>query len=44
MEDAHEKDVQPTRLSFLDGKKMKAEFDAKGNVVKEGEDINLPHE
>ena len=38
-EDAHENDLQTYKAKFtLNGKKMKAEFDAKGNLVKESED------
>jgi hypothetical protein len=38
-EDAHENDKQTYKAKFtLDGKKMKAEFDASGALVKEGED------
>ena len=38
-EDAHEDDKQTYKAKFtLNGKKMKAEFDAKGNFVKESED------
>jgi hypothetical protein len=38
-EDAHEGDKQTYKAKFtLDGKKMKAEFDAGGNFVKESED------
>jgi hypothetical protein len=38
-EDASEDDIQTYKAKFtVDGKKMKAEFDAKGNFVKEEED------
>ena len=38
-EDAHENNVQTYKAKFsLNGKKMKAEFDAKGGFVKEEED------
>ena len=38
-EDAHENDLQTYKAKFtLNGKKMKAEFDVKGNFVKESED------
>jgi hypothetical protein len=38
-EDAHENDIQTYKAKFtVNGKKMKAEFDAKGNLVKEEED------
>ena len=38
-EDAHEDDKQTYKAKFtLNGKKMKAEFDASGNIVKESED------
>ena len=38
-EDAHEDSLQTYKAKFtLNGKKMKAEFDAKGNFVKEEED------
>lgn len=38
-EDAHEDDKQTYKAKFkVDGKKMKAEFDANGNFVKESED------
>ena len=38
-EDAHENDIQTYKAKFtLNGKKMKAEFDTKGNLVKESED------
>ena len=38
-EDAHENDKQTYKAKFnLNGKKMKAEFDASGNLVKEKED------
>ena len=38
-EDAHENDKQTYKAKFtLNGKKMKAEFDASGTLVKESED------
>ena len=38
-EDAHENDIKTYKAKFmLDGKKMKAEFDASGAFVKEEED------
>ena len=38
-EDAHEDSLQTYKAKFtLNGKKMKAEFDTKGNFVKEEED------
>ena len=38
-EDAHENDIKTYKAKFmLDGKKMKAEFDANGAFVKEEED------
>ena len=38
-EDAHENDQQTYKAKFtLNGKKMKAEFDANGTFIKEGED------
>jgi hypothetical protein len=38
-EDAHEDTIKTYKAKFiLDGKKMKAEFDEKGNFVKEEED------
>jgi hypothetical protein len=38
-EDAHENNVQTYKAKFLvNGKKMKAEFDANGGLVKEEED------
>jgi hypothetical protein len=38
-EDAHENDKQTYKAKFtVDGKKWKAEFDANGGLVKEGED------
>jgi len=38
-EDAHENDQQTYKAKFtMDGKKMKAEFDANGAFIKEGED------
>jgi len=38
-EDAHEDSIQTYKAKFtLNGKKMKAEFDTKGNFVKEEED------
>ena len=38
-EDAHENDQKTFKAKFaVNGKKMKAEFDAKGNFIKESED------
>lgn len=38
-EDAHENDKQTYKAKFtVDGKKMKAEFDASGGFIKENED------
>jgi hypothetical protein len=38
-EDAHEDDKQTYKAKFtVDGKKMKAEFDANGGLIKESED------
>jgi hypothetical protein len=38
-EDAHEDNIKTYKVKFtIDGKKMKAEYDADGVVVKEGED------
>lgn len=38
-EDAHENDIQTYKVKFtFDGKKMKAEFDANGVLVKQKED------